>query len=97
MFLNTYWVTALNPKGIVFFAAFLPQFVDPAAEAGRQLWILAGTFVAMAIVNASAYALFASSARHVLASARARRRFDLAGGGLLTAAGLWTLLARRTT
>lgn len=95
LFANTYMVTALNPKGIVFFAAFLPQFVDPAAEAARQLWILAATFVVMAIVNATLYAAFAATARRALTAPRARRRFNLAGGTLLTAAGVWALFARR--
>ncbi len=95
LFANTYLVTALNPKGIVFFAAFLPQFIDPAAAAAPQLWLLAGTFVAMAIVNATLYAAFAASARRALSSPRAQRRFNLSGGSLLTAAGAWALLARR--
>ena len=91
LFANTYVVTALNPKGIVFFVAFLPQFLEPAAPLGRQLWILAITFVVMATANAALYALFASSARRVLASPRAQRRFNLAGGSLLSGAGIWAL------
>lgn len=95
LFANTYLVTALNPKGMVFFVAFLPQFITPGADVARQLWILAATFVAMAIVNASFYAVFAASAHRLLASARAQRRFHIAGGALLSAAGVWALLARR--
>lgn len=95
LFSNTWLVTALNPKGIVFFVAFLPQFVSPRAEAATQLWILAATFVVMAALNAALYAVFASSARRLLASARAQRRFNLLGGTLLSAAGVWALLARR--
>ncbi|MBV6475738.1 MAG: LysE family translocator [Rhodocyclaceae bacterium] len=95
LFANTYLVTALNPKGIVFFVAFLPQFIDPAANVTAQLWVLAATFVLMAIVNASAYAVFAASARRLLSSARAQRLFNLAGGSLLSAAGVWALLSRR--
>lgn len=95
LFANTCLVTALNPKGIVFFVAFLPQFISPAADATRQLWILAVTFVCMAMANATLYAVFASAARRVLATPRAQRRFHLAGGSLLSAAGVWALLARR--
>jgi threonine/homoserine/homoserine lactone efflux protein len=94
LFANTYLVTALNPKGIIFFVAFLPQFIDHNADAA-QLWVLAVTFVIMAIVNATLYALFAASARKVLASPRAQRRFNFAGGSLLSAAGVWALLAKR--
>lgn len=95
LFLNTYLVTALNPKGIVFFVAFLPQFIDPGASAARQMGVLAVTFVVMATLNATLYAVFAASARKVLSSPRAQRRFGLCGGSLLTAAGVWALLVKR--
>jgi threonine/homoserine/homoserine lactone efflux protein len=95
LFANTYFVTALNPKGMVFFVAFLPQFLDPHAPATPQLWILGATFVVMATFNATLYALFAGSARRLLASPRAQRGFHLAGGSLLSAAGIWALVARR--
>jgi threonine/homoserine/homoserine lactone efflux protein len=95
MFANTYLVTALNPKGIVFFVAFLPQFINPAKAAGEQLWILAGTFVGLAIVNASCYSLFAASARRLLGTSRSQRAGNLAGGTLLTAAGVWAFFAKR--
>lgn len=95
LFFNTYLVTALNPKGMIFFVAFLPQFISPAASVTTQLWILAVTFVALATLNATLYALFASTARRLLSSPRAQRRFNLTGGALLSAAGLWALLARR--
>ncbi len=95
LFANTWLVTALNPKGIVFFVAFLPQFVTPGADVARQLWILAATFVAMAIVNATLYAVFAAAAHRMLTAPRAQRGFNLAGGTLLAVAGVWALLARR--
>ncbi len=95
LFANTYLVTALNPKGIVFFVAFLPQFISPDADVSHQMWVLALTFVALATFNATLYAVFASSAGRLLASPRAQRRFHLAGGSLLSAAGLWALMARR--
>jgi threonine/homoserine/homoserine lactone efflux protein len=95
LFTNTYLVTALNPKGIIFFVAFLPQFISTQADVTRQLWIFALTFVALATLNASLYAIFAATARRLLASPRAQRRFNLAGGSLLSAAGVWALVARR--
>lgn len=95
LFANTYAVTALNPKGMVFFVAFLPQFIRPGADVTAQLWVLALTFVALATLNATLYAVFAASARRLLVSPRAQRRFNLGGGLLLSAAGVWALLARR--
>ena len=97
LFANTYLVTALNPKGVVFFTAFLPQFLDPKADTARQLWVLAATFVAMAVVNATLYAVFAAAARRLLASSAAQRRFNVTGGSLLSAAGVWALFAKRAT
>jgi threonine/homoserine/homoserine lactone efflux protein len=95
LFANTYVVTALNPKGMIFFVAFLPQFIRAGADVTTQLWILAITFVVMATINATLYALFAASAAKLLSSPRAQRRFRFAGGSLLSAAGVWALLARR--
>ncbi|MEO8022120.1 LysE family translocator [Polaromonas sp.] len=95
LFAHTWLVTALNPKGIVFFVAFLPQFITPGAGLTQQLWVLAVTFVLLATLNATLYAVFAGSARRLLASPRAQRRFNIAGGSLLTVAGVWALLARR--
>jgi threonine/homoserine/homoserine lactone efflux protein len=96
VFATTYLVTALNPKSIVFFVAFLPQFINHDAPLTQQLWVLTITFVAMATVNATLYAAFAVSARELLASPLAQRRFNVVGGSLLSAAGVWGLLARRT-
>lgn len=95
LFANTYLVTALNPKGIVFFVAFLPQFVNPNSEVAPQLGILALTFIALAILNSTLYASFASSARTFLTSPQAQRRFNLGGGSLLLVAGIWALFAKR--
>lgn len=95
LFVNTYLVTALNPKGIVFFVAFLPQFLNASAPAAPQLWGLGATFVVLASLNATFYAVFAGAARGILESPRAQRRFNLLGGSLITAAGVWALLARR--
>lgn len=94
LFANTYLVTALNPKGIVFFVAFLPQFITPGVSVERQLWVLAITFVILATLNATLYAIFATSARRLLSSPKAQRRFNVAGGSLLSIAGAWALLAK---
>ncbi|MBD3897308.1 LysE family translocator [Halomonas sp. ML-15] len=95
LFGNTYLVTALNPKGIVFFMAFLPQFLNPQMPVTPQLWVLAATFVTLATLNATLYAFFAASARRLLSTPRAQRGFHLLGGSLLSGAGVWALLARR--
>ena len=93
LFANTYVVTALNPKGMIFFVAFLPQFLDPAGNVTMQLWVLSATFVVLATINATLYAVFATTAPGL--TRRAQRRSIFAGGSLLTGAGVWALLARR--
>jgi threonine/homoserine/homoserine lactone efflux protein len=95
LFVNTYLVTALNPKGIIFFVAFLPQFIDPTGDVNQQLWLLAMTFVTLSIIDATLYAHFAGAARRVLSTPRAQRRFLLTGGGLMCVAGVWALLSKQ--
>ncbi|MEO0536363.1 MAG: LysE family translocator [Cyanobacteria bacterium P01_A01_bin.123] len=97
LFLNTYLVSALNPKGIVFYVAFLPQFTNPNANVTLQLWILAITFITMAVLNVTLCTIFAASARSVLSTRRAQRGFNIAGGSLLSAAGIYALMAKRPT
>ena len=60
LFKCSFIVTALNPKGIAFFVAFLPQFISPNEPIFNQLLLLEGTFLFLALVNAALYALFAS-------------------------------------
>jgi len=93
LFANTYLVTALNPKGIIFFVAFLPQFINTGANVSTQLWVLAVTFVMLASLNATLYALFAGKAQQALSSPKTQRLFNICGGSLLSAAGIWALTA----
>ncbi|MEE8385831.1 MAG: LysE family transporter, partial [Dehalococcoidia bacterium] len=51
---HAFAVTALNPKGIVFFVAFVPQFLVAGAPVAPQLLLLGGTFLALAFLNAAA-------------------------------------------
>ncbi|MEO1349226.1 MAG: LysE family translocator [Cyanobacteria bacterium J06635_15] len=97
LFLNTYLVSALNPKGIVFYVAFLPQFTNPNANVTLQLWILGITFITMAVLNVTLCTIFAASARSVLSTRRAQRGFNIAGGSLLSAAGIYALMTKRPT
>ena len=96
LFVNTYLVTALNPKGIIFFVAFLPQFINTNADVTTQLWVLAITFVALATLNATMYAVFAGKAQQVLSSPRTQRIFNVCGGSLLSTAGIWALSAKQS-
>jgi homoserine/homoserine lactone efflux protein len=87
-------VSLTNPKTLLFYAAFLPQFItagDDRVEA--QLAVLSLTFLALAMLLDGAWALAASGARNFLAT-RGRIRNRLSGG-LLIGAGIGLALARR--
>jgi threonine/homoserine/homoserine lactone efflux protein len=87
IFLHAYAVTALNPKSIVFFIAFLPQFIDGGAPVVPQLVIFEASFLVLATVNALGYALLASAARRTIRRPLVRRGVNRVGGSLLIGAG----------
>lgn len=93
-FRQAYAVTALNPKGIAFFVAFVPQFVSPEAPFLPQAAVLVGSFVALAAANALLYALLAGQASSLVRRPSVRRGFNRAGGGVLVGAGLALALKR---
>jgi threonine/homoserine/homoserine lactone efflux protein len=87
IFLHAYAVTALNPKSIVFFIAFLPQFLDATRAVVPQLVIFEASFLALATANALTYALLASAARRTIRQPRVQRAVNRTGGTLLIGAG----------
>ena len=95
-FASAWAVTALNPKSIVFFIAFVPQFIAPQAGYAAQCAVLLPTFVLLATVNAAAYAHLGRYAAQRLTSATSQRRLGYGGGLALLGAGVLTLgLSRR--
>ena len=88
IFLHAYVVTALNPKGIIFFIAFLPQFLNTAQPLLAQMLVFEVTFLVLAITNASLYALMASAARQAIRRPVVQRAVNRVGGSLLIGAGL---------
>ncbi|WP_135504104.1 LysE family translocator [Roseovarius aestuariivivens] len=88
-------VTALNPKSIAFFIAFVPQFVTPSAPLLPQFTILVVTFVGLATVNALAYALLADRLRRTITRPGVVAWLTRAGGGTLIAMGVMTASLRR--
>ncbi|MEZ2132321.1 MULTISPECIES: LysE family translocator [unclassified Sinorhizobium] len=95
IFLHAYIVTALNPKSIVFFVAFVPQFLNPALPFFGQMVIMEATFLVLATLNASTYALLANAARGMIRKASVQRAVNRTGGTLLIAAGAVTAGYRR--
>jgi len=76
---------ATNPKGILFFAAFLPQFIDPAKSLVLQFVIMAGTFAGIEVVTEFVIASTAHRIRPWLQ--RSGKRFNQACGGVFVAIG----------
>jgi homoserine/homoserine lactone efflux protein len=87
-FAHAYAVTALNPKSLLFFVAFVPQFLIPGARLLPQLLALEAIFLLLATLNAAAYAFIASAARQTIRRPEVQRLVNRAGGSLLIGAGL---------
>ncbi|MER2536144.1 MAG: LysE family translocator [Rhizobiaceae bacterium] len=94
MVAHAWLVTALNPKSITFFVAFLPQFIDRHGDFWTQMAIFEATFLALAFLNAFGYALAAARARALVGSPRAIRAFNRTGGTLLVGAGVASVAIR---
>jgi threonine/homoserine/homoserine lactone efflux protein len=91
---HAWLVTALNPKGITFFVAFLPQFMNPHADFVMQMVIFELTFLPLAFANALGYALVASRARNFVRSPRAIGVVNKVGGSCLIGAGIAAVTVR---
>ncbi len=84
-----------NPKAILFYIAFFPQFLDPTLAAAPQLLAMAGAFIAIAVVLDSSYALLAGRVRrHMIDPVLSRIRQRITGT-LLIGTGLALALTRR--
>ena len=91
---HAWLVTALNPKGLTFFIAFLPQFIDPKLALLPQIGVFGATFLTLAFANVITYALIVSRARRVVQSPRTMRAINRTGGSLLIGAGIATVALR---
>ena len=88
IFAHAYVVTALNPKSILFFVAFLPQFLDTTQPLALQMLIFETTFLILASLNAALYGLTAAAARRSIRKPRVQRIVNRTGGSLMIGAGL---------
>ena len=95
LFTEGFLVALSNPKVILFFAAFLPQFLDPAASLAVQFAVMAGTFVVVEILVELALAAGASRLLPWLSSERVARRFARGTGALFVGAGVALVAADR--
>ena len=93
-FLQGLLVSLSNPKTLLFFGAFLPQFIDPHGNYPLQVALLGGTAMAVAAVCDSAYAVLTGRAGAMVSRRRVRLMSRL-GGSCLIGGGIW-LAATRT-
>lgn len=95
MFWNAYIVTTLNPKGIIFFIAFLPLFVEPSHPTLPQFAILEVTFIILGTANAVLWALFGGQLHVHFRKPSTLRLINRIGGSFLIGAGALAAAARR--
>jgi threonine/homoserine/homoserine lactone efflux protein len=90
-----FFVLWSNPKALVFFGAFLPQFVDPARSTFWQTVVLGLLFTVIAGLSDAGYAILAGTARNAFTKARVRTLSRVAGA-VLIGGGIWLALAKRS-
>ena len=95
IFGHAFVVTALNPKSIAFFVAFVPQFIAHHVPLLPQLVVMEATFVGFAAVNALAYALAADRLRRSIRRPRVLKWMNRAGASCLVAMGAVTAALAR--
>ena len=84
-----------NPKTILFFGAFLPQFTTAALPIGPQIAALSGVFLLLAVLLDSLYAVAAGAAGRAVSDVRWQRRVDGGAGVLLVGSGVGLALTSR--
>lgn len=83
-----------NPKALIFFGAFIPQFVDVSQPAFPQIMVLGLIFMLVASITDGAYAILAGTARHALTTARVKLVSRISGVFLMCG-GVWLALQKR--
>lgn len=94
--LRGFLTNVTNPKGIVFMAAVLPQFIQPARPLWLQLLVLLATTVMVDVTVMHGYAWLAARLQGVLRSVRARRAQNRVFGGVLMAMGAFLFMFKRS-
>ncbi|MBR0830487.1 LysE family translocator [Bradyrhizobium manausense] len=92
-FLQGFLVLLSNPKVLVFFGAFIPQFMDMNQPHFPQVALLGITFMVTAVMTDALYALAAGRARRFF-SAERTRAISRISGGFMIGGGIWLALTR---
>ena len=92
-FLQGFLVAVTNPKTLIFFGAFLPQFIDPAGSYSEQLLIMGVTAIVVAAISDGMYAILVGGAGRRI-SQRQVKWISRTSGGVLIGGGIWLALTR---
>jgi threonine/homoserine/homoserine lactone efflux protein len=92
-FLQGFLVAISNPKTLVFFGAFIPQFIDPKGDYALQVMIMGATAVIVASISDGLYAILVGGAGRRISQTRIRWLSRISGG-LLIGGGVWVALSR---
>jgi len=96
VFLHGFFVNLTNPKGIIFFVAVLPQFIDVARPVALQYTLLAATTFTVDLIVMIGYTALAARVLRVMKDPSSLRWVNRGLGGLFVAAGLALAAFRRT-
>ena len=91
--LQGFLVLMANPKALLWFGAFIPQFIDPTGNYVGQIVVLGVTAMTVALVSDGAYAVVTGRASAMLSRKRVRLVSRLSGGFLI-GGGIWLALTR---
>jgi len=94
-FWQGFMVLLANPKALLFFGAFIPQFVDPAGNTLLQTLVFGVIFLFTAMVCDSSYAILAGQSSHWLTRKRVRLT-EMSAGTFLIGGGIWLALLKRS-
>lgn len=90
-------VSLTNPKTLLFFSAFLPQFVTPTESYNFQILLLSISFLVMAIILDSCYALLSSKLSHIVKGRYLNKIRNGFSGVLYLGACAWLAATNRTS
>ncbi|CAK2112736.1 homoserine/homoserine lactone efflux protein [Vibrio crassostreae] len=88
-------LAAGNPKAILIFTAFLPQFVDVSANVNTQFFVLGSTFLVLEMLAISIYAAFGLYLRNWFSKPQMAKRFNKACSVFLVLSGANLLVSRQ--
>jgi threonine/homoserine/homoserine lactone efflux protein len=89
-------LAAGNPKAILIFTAFLPQFINPTEQVGFQFFVLGSAFLILEWIAITGYAFFGVYLRKWFSKPQKRRLFNRGCSAMLASAGVGLLVVRRS-